>query len=213
MRWRFHDDERWTAAFSVARRLPVPAARTIRTADQWRVAGISAAIGIGVVVALLTTGLGDVLYGTGRTPSSAWRSILAGLGNLLALGGLLWALPRVYGLEKVTGLPRQDPVQWLTLRQRQVVDQQIAGGAPFDAFLLPLSYDRAGRLVNGPLPVLRFAFAPFLLASVTRGGDVTVVLTLWAVAIVVVALAVPQQRAMRAAAQRFVARHEAEVHG
>lgn len=213
MRWQFHDDERWTAAFSVARRHPVAVARTIRSADQWRIGGLSVVVGVVVVVALFTTGLGDVLYGTGTTPSSLWRSVLSGLGYLMAIGGFLWALPRAYGLDRVPGLPKEDPAQWLTLRQRQVVDRQITGGDRFDPFLLPLSFDRAGRLVNGPLPLLRFATVPFLLASVTRGGEVSVVLGLWAVLIVVVALAVPQQLAVRRAAAAFVATHRQDVIG
>lgn len=208
MRWTFDDDTRWTAAYAVLRRSPTEESRRIRTADQWRTAGISIVAGIAVVIALGTTGLpGLVLGGSARDLQGGWRTVLSVAGYGLAVTGLLLSIPRRYGIDRVTGLTQRAPADVLSRPQRQLLDRQITGADPLDRDLLPLAFDRAARRLNEPLPVLRASVGGVLLGSIALRGTVGIVLATWVGALVALALVVPQQRAARSAAQAFVDRH------
>ncbi|WP_111768022.1 hypothetical protein [Nakamurella deserti] len=212
MRWTFDDDTRWTAAWAVLRRSPTEEARRIRTAEQWRTAGISIAAGVAVVVALGATGLhGLVLGARGEDLQGGWRTALSIAGYGLAVAGLVLSIPRRYGLDRVAGLPGRAPAEVLSRSQRQQLDRQITGADPLDPDLLPLAFDRAARRINEPLPVLRASVGGVLLGSVALRGTAGAVLALWVLTLVALAFVVPQQLAARSAALAFVDRHGPDV--
>lgn len=208
MRWTYDDETRWAAARTRLHGSSSDDVRAIRAADGRRMGGLAVGVGLVVVVAMYATGLGGALYGNGGPDrGGAWRSVLSVAGYLCAGLGLLWALPRRLGQEKVAGLPAEAPAELLTREQRQVLDRQISGADPLDTRLLPLAFDRAARVVNAPLPLLRSAMAGVVLASLTRHGPAEVVLGGWALAAVAVALLLPEQLARQKAAGQFVSRH------
>ena len=205
MRWTYDEDTRWAAAWTVLHRAPTDEARGIRTADQWRTAGISIGVGVLTVVALTTAGLGALLFDrAGTDPTGWWRTPLAVVGYGLTVLGLLVAIPRRYGLDRIPGLTAQAPADVLNRSQREALDRQITGADPLDPDLLPLAFDRAARRINRPLPVAQAATGGILLGSVTLRGAGATVLVLWVVTLVVLAILIPQQLAARSAAQAFV---------
>ena len=208
MRWTYDDDTRWTAAWAVLRRSPTEESTRIRTAGQWRTAGISIGTGVVVVVVLTATDLGGLFYGQGAADSGGWwRTPLSVAGYALAVVGLLNAVPRRLGRDRVAGLSEHAPAELLNRSQRQVLDRQITGADALDPELLPLVFDRAARRVNEPLPVVQAAIGGVLLGSVAQRGAAGAVLAAWALTLVVLALVIPQQLAGRSAAQAFVDRH------
>ncbi len=203
----FDDRARWAAAHVLQRGAMTDEARRIRAADQWRIAGISVAVGAAIVVLLFTTDLRVLVVGRDATDGAWWRSVLSTTGFGVAVIGFVIALPRRFGLEKVPGLPTPAPTDVLTWAQRQRLDRQISGADPQDPDLVPLAFDRAARRINEPLPLLQAAVGGLVLASLARSGPPAMVLGVWALALVAVALLIPQQLAARRAAQAFVAHH------